>query len=368
MTSAADRQDVLSPEDQARVDRLEQTYFTAKQQLRRVIVGQEEAVDQILTSIFAGGHCLIVGVPGLAKTLMVSSLAQILSLTFRRIQFTPDLLPSDITGTEIIASDPVSGERGLTYIKGPIFANIVLADEINRTPPKTQAALMEAMEEQQVTSGGKRYPLESPFYVLATQNPIEQEGTYPLPVAQLDRFMFQVFVDYPSVEDEERMINLTTTSYHAELEPLIPKEELIALQRIVRRVTVSEEVLQYAVALARGTRVRREEVSAEIKEWLSWGVGPRGPQHLIVGGKALAMLHGRTHVLPEDIRAVVHPAFRHRLILTFHAEAEGVTPDQVITRLLHAIPSPDGWEGDVEAPKSTWARLLGRFWPSLAKA
>ena len=358
------RDDTLSHEDQARVDRLKQSYLTASEELRKVIVGQEEAVDQILTSIFAGGHCLIVGVPGLAKTLIVSSLAQVLSLSFRRIQFTPDLLPSDITGTEVIGPSAGRGDRGLSFMKGPIFANIVLADEINRTPPKTQAALMEAMEERQVTSAGKRHPLEAPFYVLATQNPIEQEGTYPLPFAQLDRFMFQVYIDYPPEEEEERILQYTTTTYQAELEPLIPKEEVLALQRIVRRVQVAEPVLQYAVTLARNTRVRREKVPAEIEEWLSWGVGPRGPQHLIVGGKARAMLHGRTAVLPEDIRAVVYPAFRHRMILNFHAEAEGVTADRVITHLLRSVPSPDGWKGAVAPPKSTWARLLGRFWPS----
>jgi MoxR-like ATPase len=223
---------------------------------------------------------------------------------------------------------------------------------------------MEAMEEKQVTSGGKRYELEPPFYVLATQNPIEQEGTYPLPVAQLDRFMFQVYIDYPPVEEEYRILKYTTTSYAAELEPLIPREEVLALQQIVRRLSVSDEVLQYAVALARSTRVRREEVTPEIEEWLSWGVGPRGPQHLIVGGKARAMLHGRTRVLPEDIRAVILPTFRHRLILNFHAEAEGVTPDRVITHLLHQVPSPDGWEPDVKPERSAWARFLDRLMPA----
>jgi MoxR-like ATPase len=294
-------------------------------------------LEQLLICIFSRGHCLLIGVPGLAKTLMISTLARTLSLSFSRIQFTPDLMPSDITGTEVIQEDKTSGERRFQFLRGPIFASIVLADEINRTPPKTQAALLEAMQEHQVTAGGKRHALEEPFFVLATQNPIEQEGTYPLPEAQLDRFMFNVLVDYPTEAEELEIMRRTTSAEKKSLEPILKGDEIMRLQEIVRRVPISDHVTRYAMRLTRATRLRTSEAPDFVKEWLSWGAGPRACQYLILGGKARALLHGRHHVSTEDIDKVAHPVLRHRLITNFNAEAEGITTDKIIDRLLEYV-------------------------------
>ena len=307
------------------------------------IVALDEVVVKVLLCILTRNHALLVGVPGLAKTLLVSSLAELLDLSFSRIQFTPDLMPSDITGTEVLAGDG-GGGRSFEFLPGPVFANIILADEINRTPPKTQAALMEAMEERQVTSVGKRYPLPDPFFVLATQNPIEQEGTYPLPEAQLDRFMFNVRVEYPSRDEELDIMRLTTSTAQPQLGQVLDKQEILDLQETVRRVPVAEPVLEYAVRLVRATRLDSPEAPAFVKESLAWGAGPRATQNLILGGKARALLKGRFYVATEDIRAVAHPVLRHRLITNYSAEAEGITSDKLIDRLRETV-QPEGGEG-----------------------
>jgi MoxR-like ATPase len=306
-------------------------------ELHKIIVGQEEVVDQLLTALFANGHVLLVGVPGLAKTLLVSSLARVLDLQFNRIQFTPDLMPSDITGTDIIEQDP-SGKRVIRFIRGPVFANIVLADEINRTPPKTQAALLQAMQEKQVTAGGQTYDLPLPFFVLATQNPIELEGTYPLPEAQLDRFMFNVFVDYPSEAEEERIVATTTSAYEAQLDRVLGAADILALQKLVRRVPVADHVVRYAVRVARATR-GREGAPEFVKQWVSWGAGPRASQYLVLGAKTRAVLHGRFAPGIEDVRAVAPAVLRHRIVTNFSAEAEGVKPDRIIQDLLKSVPT-----------------------------
>ncbi|MBI4576021.1 MAG: AAA family ATPase [Planctomycetes bacterium] len=321
------------------VERLQDAYRRVRAELSKVIVGQEEVLEQVLIAIFGRGHCLLVGVPGLAKTLMISTLARTLSLSFNRIQFTPDLMPSDITGTEVIQEDKATGERRFQFLRGPVFANVILADEINRTPPKTQAALLEAMQEHQVTAGGRRHPLEPPFFVLATQNPIEQEGTYPLPEAQLDRFMFHIRVDYPSEEEEYRVMRLTTQPAGQALEAVLGGPEILALQETVRRVPCADHVVRYAMALVRSTRVGTPEAPDYVNQWVSWGSGPRATQYLILGGKARAVLHGRHHVSTGDIRAMAYPVLRHRIITNFTAEAEGVTPDTIIQRLLETTPS-----------------------------
>ncbi len=326
--------------EREKIERLGETAAKLRSELRKKIVGLDSVIDQLLTALFSGGHCLLVGVPGLAKTLLISSVAEILSLKFSRIQFTPDLMPSDITGTELIAQDVTTGRRVFQFAPGPIFAHLILADEINRTPPKTQAALMEAMEERQVTSAGKKYLLEPPFYVLATQNPIEQEGTYPLPVAQLDRFMFEVRVEYPTYDEEYKIATMTTSGYKAKLEPLISREEILDLLRIVRKVEVGDEILRYATAIARHTRVQTKDAPSFMKDWLSWGVGPRAGQFMILGAKARAMLGGRDRVSAEDVRAIAKPVLRHRIITSYHAEAEGVTPDKIVERLLEVVPPP----------------------------
>jgi MoxR-like ATPase len=320
---------------------LRQSYDRIRAELAKVIVGQDEVLEQILISIFARGHCLLVGVPGLAKTLIISTLAESLSLSFSRIQFTPDLMPSDITGTEVIQEDKGSGERNFRFLKGPIFANVILADEINRTPPKTQAALLEAMQERQVTAGGEKHSLDDPFFVLATQNPIEQEGTYPLPEAQLDRFMFNILVDYPSEDEEVEIMKRTTAPQSADVKPVLNGEEILKLQDIVRRVPVADEIIRYVLRLTRATRVTKEEAPDYIKEWLAWGAGPRASQYLILGAKARAVLHGRNHVAAEDVKAVVYPVLRHRILTNFSAEAEGITPEKIISRLLEDIPVHD---------------------------
>ncbi len=330
----------MSTNDIEAVKRLNRAYDQIKGELAKVIVGQELVIDQLLISIFSRGHCILEGVPGLAKTLLISTLAETISLSFNRIQFTPDLMPSDITGTEVIQENKTSGERSFKFIKGPIFANVILADEINRTPPKTQAALLEAMQEHQVSAGGTKHVLEEPFFVLATQNPIEQEGTYPLPEAQLDRFMFKIFVDYPSEEEEMEVMRKTTAPQKHELSEVLNAEQIIELQQIVRRVPVSEHVLAYATSLVRATRVRYpDQVPEFIRNSLSWGAGPRAAQNLILGGKARAILNGRFFVATEDVQAVAHPVLRHRLITNFGADAEGITTDTVVDKLLEAMPT-----------------------------
>jgi MoxR-like ATPase len=324
-------------EDVARAETLREAFLRIREEIAKVIVGQDGVVEDLLIAIFSRGHCLLVGVPGLAKTLLVRTVAQVLSLSFRRIQFTPDLMPSDITGTDILQEDPETGQRRLVFHKGPIFANIILADEINRTPPKTQAALLEAMQEYQVTAAGRDYHLEQPFFVLATQNPIEQEGTYPLPEAQLDRFMFNVKVDYPSEEDELRIMKQTTTSFEAELEKVLGRAELLKLQETVRRTPVAEHVYRYALALARSTRPNDARAPDFIKEWVSWGAGPRASQYLLLGAKARAILNGRYAARVEDVQRVAPIVLRHRIVTNYTAEAEGIDPDRIVERLLAVV-------------------------------
>ncbi|MEQ1893147.1 MAG: MoxR family ATPase [Planctomycetota bacterium] len=316
------------------IARLRDTHRRMKEELHRVIVGQDEAIDLLLLGILSRGHCLLVGVPGLAKTLLISSLAKTLDLTFHRIQFTPDLMPGDITGTELLHIDPETNERRFRFAQGPVFANVVLADEINRTPPKTQSALLEAMMERQVTIGGLRHPLPDPFFVLATQNPIEQEGTYPLPEAQLDRFMFMVHIPYPSRDEEREILRRTTGQGETELAKVLGAVELKELQEAVRSIPVADHVLDYALALTRGTRVHSSEPQAFLKEWITWGAGPRASQFLVLGAKAHAAIQGRSHVALEDVKAVAHPVLRHRIVTNFSASAEGMTSDKIIDRLL----------------------------------
>ncbi len=302
----------------------------------KTIVGQREVIEQLLVCLFAGGHCLITGAPGLAKTLLVRSVAQIFHLNFQRIQFTPDLMPADITGTEILG--PTSdGGRQLQFVKGPIFANVVLADEINRTPPKTQAALLEAMQEHQVTAAGTSYPLDEPFFVLATQNPIEMEGTYPLPEAQLDRFLFNVLIEYLPPEDELAVVLKTTSCEPEPIVPLFTGEDVMRFHQAVRKVPIAEEVGAYAVRLAGSTRPGQPNAAEFINDWVSWGAGLRAAQTLVLCGKARALLNGRVHVTHDDIRALAHPTLRHRVILSYKAEAEGVTVDDLIDRLLDSV-------------------------------
>jgi len=322
------------------VEKLMEGQEVILRELNKVIIGQKDVIEQILMVFFAGGHCLLEGVPGLAKTLMIRTVAQILNLTFKRIQFTPDLMPSDITGTDVIEEDRVTGRRDTRFIKGPIFANIILADEINRTPPKTQAALLEAMQEYQVTAGGTLYGLDLPFFVLATQNPIEQEGTYPLPEAQLDRFMFKIVIDYPSEEEEVEIVTSTTTTYQPEFERVLSGEDILKLHEIVRRVPAADNVVRYAVKLARATRPNNGDSPEFVQNWVSWGAGPRSGQYLILGGKARAILRGRFNVSIEDVKAVAHPVLRHRILTNFHAEAEGVDSDGIIDRLLNEVKEP----------------------------
>jgi len=319
------------------VENLKSAYSSIKAQISKIIIGQDEIIDQVMISLFSRGHVLIVGVPGLAKTLLIASLAEILDLEFKRIQFTPDLMPSDITGTEVIEQDPATGQRSFRFIKGPLFGQIVLADEINRTPPKTQAALLQAMQESRITASGQTYPLKLPFFVLATQNPIEQEGTYPLPEAQLDRFFFQININYPSLEDEKTIITKTTGAAGNKLEKLLSGEEILALQEIVRKVPAAEFAVDYAVRLARASRPGDPSAPDYVKQFVGWGAGPRGAQALIVGAKARAVLEGRYAVSAEDIRAVAYPALRHRILLNFHAEAESVNSQEIIRRLLETV-------------------------------
>jgi MoxR-like ATPase len=308
-------------------------------ELAKVIIGQREVIEQIMIALLAGGHCLITGAPGLAKTLLVKSIAQVFHLKFQRIQFTPDLMPADITGTEIL-QDAGDGGRKLAFVRGPVFANMVLADEINRTPPKTQAALLEAMQEHQVTASGVRHPLEEPFFVLATQNPIEMEGTYPLPEAQLDRFMFNVVMDYLPEADEVRVVAATTAGRPAAIEALFSGEDVLRFHELVRKVPVAEEMVRYAVQLASMSRPHQASTPEFVNEWVSWGAGTRAGQFLILGAKARALLRGRAHVTAEDIQALAVPALRHRILLNYRAEAEGVKVDDVVKRLLAAAKAP----------------------------
>jgi len=331
---------VEKPEDLRAIEKLGTARQLLVNEIHKVIVGQDEVIDLMLIALFSRGHCLVIGVPGLAKTLLVQTIARVLHLKFSRIQFTPDLMPSDITGTDIIEEDRTTGKRAFRFVKGPIFGNIVLADEINRTPPKTQAALLEAMQEYQVTASGKKYPLEQPFFVLATQNPIEQEGTYPLPEAQLDRFMLNILIDYPSSEEERRIIQTTTYDFDAQLKPVLLGSDILKIQKIVRRVPVSEHVIDYAVNLVRATRPRRESAPNFVNEWVAWGAGPRAAQHLIVAAKARAILAGRFNVSCADVRGVVKPVLRHRIFTNFNADAEGIDADQIVERLLKTIPEP----------------------------
>ena len=324
------------------LERLRQVHSAMKNELARAIVGQDEVIDQLLLAILSRGHCLLVGVPGLAKTLMISSLAKTLDLSFNRIQFTPDLMPSDITGTDLLQIDPATNARAFRFAPGPLFANVILADEINRTPPKTQAALLEAMQERQVTAGRVRHRLSDPFFVLATQNPIEQEGTYPLPEAQQDRFMFKVFVNYPSFKEEFEIARRTTTLIQEDITPVLTGEQIIELQRVVRRVPVTDHVIQYTLALVRQTRVSERNCPRFIKDWLSWGAGPRAVQNLIIGAKARALLYGRSHVQTDDIQALALPVLRHRILTNFTAASEGVTTDVVVEKLLRETPSKEG--------------------------
>jgi MoxR-like ATPase len=315
-------------------------YQQMTEQIGRAIVGQKKVVEQLLMALFSRGHCLLVGVPGLAKTLLVSTVSKILHLSFKRIQFTPDLMPADITGTDILQDDPETGRRRFIFLPGPVFANLILADEINRTPPKTQAALLEAMQEHHVTAGAATFPLPEPFFVLATQNPIEQEGTYPLPEAQLDRFMFNIIVSYPSRDEELVIMRQTTGSARVELSPVLSGEQILNLQNVVRQVAVADHVFAYAADLVRATRPRDPAAPKFIADLVSWGAGPRASQYLILGGKARAVLHGRLHVTTDDIKEVAYPVLRHRLVTTFHADAEGITADDIIDRLLKAVPLP----------------------------
>jgi MoxR-like ATPase len=326
---------------QAAIDKLASARSQLLDQLSKVIVGQHQVIDELLISLFSRGHCLLEGVPGLAKTLMISTLARTMDLSFHRVQFTPDLMPADITGTEVMQENRDTGERERRFLEGPIFANVILADEINRTPPKTQAALLEAMQERQVTVGSTARPMADPFFVLATQNPIEQEGTYPLPEAQQDRFMFKVFVEYPSFEEEFEVARRTTSPDTAEVKAILTAQQIIELQAIVRQVPVSDHIIRYALSLVRQTRVGYPGTPEFIDEWSSWGAGPRAVQFLIMGGKARAILQGNSHVSTDDIAELAKPVLRHRIVVNFAAQSEGVSPDTIIDRLLEVTPTKE---------------------------
>jgi MoxR-like ATPase len=332
---------MLQEHDIQAVHELNEAYRLITEQLARVIVGQQQVVEELLVAMFARGHCLLVGVPGLAKTLMIRTVADALSLDFSRIQFTPDLMPSDITGTEVIQENKQSGMREFKFLKGPIFGNVILADEINRTPPKTQAALLEAMQEHQITAAGTRHVLGEPFFVLATQNPIEHEGTYPLPEAQLDRFMFNILVDYPDEQQELDIVKRTTADVSPQVTPTLSGPQILGLQTIVRRVPVADHVIRYALQLTRRTRPGQPDAADFVRDYVQWGAGPRASQYLILGAKARAVLHDRFYVNCEDVRAVAFPVLRHRIITNFNAEAEGVKTDDVIRRLIDSATVKD---------------------------
>ena len=315
------------------VEKLAGSVQSIKKEIAKVIIGQDEIIDHLLLSLLSRGHCLLVGVPGLAKTLIIKTLADVLDLKFNRIQFTPDLMPSDITGTEILEEDSITKKREFRFILGPIFANVILADEINRTPPKTQAALLEAMQEHKVTIAGKTYPLDEPFFVLATQNPIEQEGTYPLPEAQLDRFMFNLWLDYPSLDEEKEIVKTTTGGFFPELNKIVSADELVNFQKLVRRVPVAENVISFAVNFVNKTRPNNPEAPIFIKEWLRWGAGPRASQYLILAAKAKAVCDGRFTPNIDDVKSVLIPVLGHRIITNFNAEAEGINSVEVIKKI-----------------------------------
>jgi MoxR-like ATPase len=336
-TQAAQSSDSRSGSDVDEVNQLGRIYQRIRDELAKVIVGQDEVIEQLLIAMFANGHCILEGVPGLAKTLMISTLARSLALSFSRIQFTPDLMPSDITGTEVIQEDRTTGSREFKFLRGPIFANVILADEINRTPPKTQAALLEAMQERQVTVGTERHELVRPFFVLATQNPIEQEGTYPLPEAQQDRFMFKVFVNYQSYEEEYAVAERTTVDFDPQISEVVGAEDILAFQRLVRRVPIASDVMRYALDVARATRPDDPTSPDFIRKLITWGAGPRAVQSLVLGAKTRAALNGRHHASVDDIRTIAHPVLRHRLVTSFSAEAEGYSPDRVVDDLLEHI-------------------------------
>lgn len=340
--------------DASAIRELADAYQTIKTEVSKVIVGQQDVVEQLLIAIFSQGHCLLEGVPGLAKTLMVSTLAKTLDLSFSRIQFTPDLMPADITGTEIIEENRSTGQREYRFIEGPVFANVLLADEINRTPPKTQASLLEAMQERQVTIGRTRHGLPEPFFVLATQNPIDQEGTYPLPEAQQDRFMFKVFVNYPSFDDELEVARRTTRKATAEVSRVLTLSKILNFQAMAREVLVSDHVIRYALTLVRQTRIRQAGATESIRQKVSWGAGPRAVQFLVLGGKTRAILNGRTHVTTEDIRELALPVLRHRIMVSFGAAADGITADDVIQEIVQTTP-------DKESELSSDERLQGIF-------
>ena len=335
--AAATASDAVAAAAQA-AERVREARTRILRELRKVIVGQDEAIDLVLTALFTGGHCLITGVPGLAKTLLIKTLADVLHLSFKRIQFTPDLMPADITGTEII--DDSAGHRELTFVKGPIFAQIILADEINRTPPKTQSALLEAMQEHHVTAAGRTFPLDEPFLVLATQNPIELEGTYPLPEAQLSRFMFNVVMSYLPVCDEVAVVTRTTSDETPSVDRVLEGNDILAFQHVVRQVVVTEEVARYAVCLVDASRPGRADTPDYVERWVTWGAGLRASQALVLGGKARALMDGRYHVSVSDIRALARPVLRHRIVTNFYAESEGVEVEAIIARLLDTVPVP----------------------------
>ena len=324
--------------DMAVVERIQDAYRNIRTELSKVIVGQDDVIEQLMIAVFSRGHCLLEGVPGLAKTLLISSLSQALHLKFKRIQFTPDLMPSDITGTEVIQDDPVTGQRQFKFLAGPIFANVILADEINRTPPKTQASLLEAMQERQVSIGGQVHKLQEPFFVLATQNPLEQEGTYPLPEAQQDRFLFKVFVDYPTDAEETLIMKSVTAGKPEPIRTVLSGDEIMVLQEVVRRVPVADHIFNYAKRIVRATRPGRKDALDLAGDWISWGAGPRASINLITAARARAILHGQVHVSCDDVAAVAKPVLRHRLAPNFAAQAEGYSSDRLVEMVLEKIP------------------------------
>jgi MoxR-like ATPase len=333
---------VLVDPDEAAVERLTIGCRRLLDECAKVIIGQRDVLEQLVIALIARGHCLLVGVPGLAKTLMVRTVADALSLTFNRVQFTPDLMPADITGTEVLQEDRTTGERGFKFLPGPLFANVVLADEINRTPPRTQAALLEAMQERQVTAGGAKHKLPDPFFVLATQNPIEQEGTYPLPEAQQDRFMFNVRVEYPGEEEEYEIVRATTSGVNHSVQHILTGADLLEMQALVRQVPVAPHVARYALRLARTTRPQGEHAPDFVKGYVTWGAGPRASQYLVLAAKARAVLHGRPFAATEDVQAVAPPVLRHRIMTNYNAEADAVSPDEIVRRLIGHLPREAG--------------------------
>jgi MoxR-like ATPase len=340
LATPSEQSELHTLDDAALADRLEASAKRIRTELAKIIVGNDDIIEQALIALFAGGNCLLVGVPGLAKTLLISTLSRALDLKFSRIQFTPDLMPSDVTGTDVIQDDPTTGQRRLTFMPGPVFANVLLADEINRTPPKTQAALLEAMQERRVTVQGRTYDLEPPFFVFATQNPIELEGTYPLPEAQLDRFMLEIVLDYLPEDDEVAVVKATTALPPDAVKAVVSRDEILAFQRVVRRVPVADAVARYAVKLVRLSRPSGQGAPDFVKQWVSYGASVRAAQALILGAKARALLQGRSHVSFDDVRALARPVLRHRILLNFQAQSEKVTTDQLVEKLLAAAPVP----------------------------